>query len=69
MATSTMHLLFSVHFAHFCQQAFSSFFTVLINATVRGQFLKALHYVLSFLLHTIFNVSHGVGAQRTLQTG
>ena len=69
VATSTTHFLFSVYFAHFHQQALSSFFTVLINATVRRQFTKALHYVLSLLMHTIFNVSHGVGAQRTLQTG
>ena len=69
VATSTTHFLFSVHFAHFHQQALSSFLTVLINAAVRRQFTEALHYVLSFLLHTIFNVTHGVGAQRTSQTG
>ena len=69
VATSTTHFLFSVHFAHFRQQALSSFFTVLINAAVRRQFTEALQYVLSFLLHTIFNVTHGVGAQRTSQTG
>ena len=38
VATSTTHFQFSVNFAHFRQQTFSSFFTVLINATVRGQF-------------------------------
>ena len=69
VATSTTHFMFSVHFAHFHQQALSSFFAVLINATVRRQFTKTLHYVLSFLLHTTFNVVHGVGAQRTSQTG
>ena len=69
VATSTTYFMFSVHFAHFHQQALSSFFAVLLNATVRRQFTKSLHYVLSFLLHTTFNVVRGVGAQRTLQTG
>ena len=69
VTTSMTHLLFSVHLAHFLQQALSSFLTVHVNATVRGQFMKALHNVLSFLQHTIFNVPHSVGAQRTSQAG
>ena len=69
VATSTTFLFFSVHLAHFLQQALSSFLTVHVNATVRGQFTKALHNVLSFLQHTIFNVPHSIWAQGTLQAG
>ena len=64
MTTSTTHFLFSVHLVHFLQQAVSSFLTVHVNATVRGQLTKALHNVLSFFKHTIFNVPHSFGAKR-----
>ena len=69
VATSMTHFLFSVYFAHFHKQVLRSFFTVLINATVRRQFTKSLHNVLFFLPHTIFNVPHSVGAQWTSKAG
>ena len=35
VATSMTYFLFNVHFAHFLQQALSSFLTVLLNGAVR----------------------------------